>query len=898
MPSLTTWIFAAAGLACAAGPIVIHLLNRRRYRTIHWAAMDFLREALQRNRRILEMRDIALLALRTLAVLLFGFALAQPFVAPDTVLMWNVVLPCVLGGVLCAVVGAAMWSQAAIRWPALLLSGGLLIAAGVTVAFVMANHRQQQNDSFDGSQPLHVVLVVDNSMSMGYRIPLEGTLLDRARQRAKQYIDKLPKESRVTIIPLCGSRHSSSPDPYNKEDSQQALDKIELVDRSASVQQALDQAKQASSGGPKLAKRVVLFSDQQIGNWGGLSGTDTFKDVPSMQVVDVSPPQWENAWISDFRITDGLADVETPTTFVVEVQYVGNASHRDVQVTLKVDGIEVAAKSVRLQSGMGSRQVRFEYAFSDYQPEPGQPEFVPVMASITPDNLAADDERHLIAHVVASLPVVFVDQYRDGEEIPGKNFIGETHALRKLLAPVTSRVGTSRQLISVRHVRIEDLNRELLKDARLVVVAGINNPQDAVPLLREYVEQGGQLVIAAGGDFDAVAWNDIAWLDGAGILPAPLLPEPIGQLPQEASDTLHPFFLSYNSLASHYYFRLPDISETEMRDQYSSPNYLFFKAIRINLSDATLESMLQEEVTRLDKQYRRKKTSPPTQPADEETIPSTNNQAVAPAEQQPTWLLWNQDHSEGSAEKFPEDEKQRSVHLQRLAQRTLPRALARFDLDDTPPYLVERQIGRGNVLMMASGLSSAWNEVHKDNDVFLYDRILRSMIQSTLPQRNFPVQPRITLPLAAEDREIKLTLFRPGEEKTPEILETGFIGESRRGFSIDMPIVRGLYNVQATKNLETPNDQPTKPLWQLPLTVNGQASESDLVPLKRKEFEDRFADADVRWVAQGELITLAGSQIRGQHFWKYLIFAVLVFLLVELAILAFPSVKTGTMQTS
>ena len=58
-------MFALAGAIAAAGPLVIHLLNRRRYRVVHWAAMDFLREAMNRNRKILQLRDILLLVLRT-----------------------------------------------------------------------------------------------------------------------------------------------------------------------------------------------------------------------------------------------------------------------------------------------------------------------------------------------------------------------------------------------------------------------------------------------------------------------------------------------------------------------------------------------------------------------------------------------------------------------------------------------------------------------------------------------------------------------------------------------------------------------------------------------------------------------------------------------------------------
>ncbi len=39
MPSFLVSAFAIGGLIAALGPIVIHLLNRRRYRVIEWAAM-------------------------------------------------------------------------------------------------------------------------------------------------------------------------------------------------------------------------------------------------------------------------------------------------------------------------------------------------------------------------------------------------------------------------------------------------------------------------------------------------------------------------------------------------------------------------------------------------------------------------------------------------------------------------------------------------------------------------------------------------------------------------------------------------------------------------------------------------------------------------------------------
>ena len=73
--------FAIAGLIAAAGPIIIHLLNRRRFRVVEWAAMDFLRQAMQRSRRAVQLRDLLVLVLRCLAVVIFGAALARPFLS-------------------------------------------------------------------------------------------------------------------------------------------------------------------------------------------------------------------------------------------------------------------------------------------------------------------------------------------------------------------------------------------------------------------------------------------------------------------------------------------------------------------------------------------------------------------------------------------------------------------------------------------------------------------------------------------------------------------------------------------------------------------------------------------------------------------------------------------------
>ena len=121
----------------------------------------------------------------------------------------------------------------------------------------------------------------------------------------------------------------------------------------------------ACEAAPQLAKRVVFLSDQQWENWLGADSPDQVEKIPPMQVVDLSPPEdVENTWISDFHVQGGVADVETPALFVVELRHRGPTERKDLQVSLWVDGAHSETKTVTLPAGEGSREVTFEHIFT------------------------------------------------------------------------------------------------------------------------------------------------------------------------------------------------------------------------------------------------------------------------------------------------------------------------------------------------------------------------------------------------------------------------------------------------------------------------------------------------------------------------------------------------------
>src|SRR5579871_3386569 len=75
-PRMNAWLanhffnptFVAGGMFLLASPIIIHLINRMRYRRVRFAAMEFLLASQQRNRRRLLLEQLLLLLLRLLIV--------------------------------------------------------------------------------------------------------------------------------------------------------------------------------------------------------------------------------------------------------------------------------------------------------------------------------------------------------------------------------------------------------------------------------------------------------------------------------------------------------------------------------------------------------------------------------------------------------------------------------------------------------------------------------------------------------------------------------------------------------------------------------------------------------------------------------------------------------------
>src|SRR5690349_8207296 len=69
------------GLTAVSVPIIIHILNRRKFQKVVWAAMRFVKIAMEKNQRRIQWEDILLLIIRCALVAILAFALARPMIS-------------------------------------------------------------------------------------------------------------------------------------------------------------------------------------------------------------------------------------------------------------------------------------------------------------------------------------------------------------------------------------------------------------------------------------------------------------------------------------------------------------------------------------------------------------------------------------------------------------------------------------------------------------------------------------------------------------------------------------------------------------------------------------------------------------------------------------------------
>src|SRR5262245_4700008 len=303
-PTLAFWQFGSAGMlawgAAAALPIVIHLWSRRKYRQEQWAAMTFLLAALRKNARRIQVDQWILLAVRTLILLLFALALADPH------------------------------SSLLSNW---------------------TGHTGDQT---------HVILVLDGSYSMDYRSG-DSSRFQAAKKVARQLVADDTQNAAFSLVLMSRPPRVLISDPsFDRDDVLREIDDLELRHSGADLPATLAEIEsilrrskaQADVRGRLIQRHVCVLSDLQQATWGDVTTPECRAQLVRMallatwQLVDLGQAGENNLAVARLAIDQPVVAAGREVQIEADIQSYAREDRQRQTLEFLVDGARITERRI------------------------------------------------------------------------------------------------------------------------------------------------------------------------------------------------------------------------------------------------------------------------------------------------------------------------------------------------------------------------------------------------------------------------------------------------------------------------------------------------------------------------------------------------------------------------
>jgi hypothetical protein len=334
------------GLALAAVPLIIHLLNRRRFQLVDWAPMKYLKLTIKNNRRRVRIEQLLLLLLRTLVMIVVILAVARP----------------------------------------VLSSGGL---------GSWLSHRARVSR----------IIVVDDSLPMGYR-ELGHTALDQAKAAAVEILRATGSQDAVTFLT---TTPASTPwvNQISVEDSTKLQDRINAMrttDAACDWAATFRTIDDCLNNATFPQKEVILITDLRKSGWN--SGVSTLADKwagagISARIIDVGSRDTADVSLIRFEQEDPLALPGAPVNLMATIRNGSPAALTGATAALSIDGQSRPMILPDLPAGQAT-----DVPLSVTLDQPGPHS---VKLTLPDDALSGDNQRYLSLLVRERLEATLVD---------------------------------------------------------------------------------------------------------------------------------------------------------------------------------------------------------------------------------------------------------------------------------------------------------------------------------------------------------------------------------------------------------------------------------------------------------------------------------------------------------
>lgn len=347
---------AAAGVGLIAAPIVIHLINRMRFRKVRFAAMEFLLASQQRNRRRVLIEQLLLLLLRILIVIGLILLLARLVLDPSTLAMLRA-----------------------------------------------------------GAKTHHVVLI-DDSGSMRNRVG-ESTAFDEAKGVVRKLVAEAARESDsqlLTLILLSQAKENIAFFTERRIDDEflneldTKLENVAATHQSLSLRNGLEAVRQRLLPERSGARLLHVISDFRRSDW--LDQSELVTEVTELgttgvnvNLVRVVGEETPNLGVTSVAGDLDAASAGVPVRVRVGVTNWGSTVAENVAVGVTQDKqrLPLSERFARIEPG--------DEAFAEFDLSIAASGLHTLRFELGDDALPADDHRHVAVSVATGHPVLIVD---------------------------------------------------------------------------------------------------------------------------------------------------------------------------------------------------------------------------------------------------------------------------------------------------------------------------------------------------------------------------------------------------------------------------------------------------------------------------------------------------------
>jgi hypothetical protein len=475
------------GLPLVAVPILIHLINLRRQQRVRWAAMQFLLESQQRNRRWILLKQLLLLATRMAIIALVVLMLAHLIVRNE-------------------------WLR--------------LLGSGTTHHLVLLDDSYSMSDRWDNT----------SAIAEGKRAV--QAIVDQAYQQADTQLVTLLRFSEAARLSA-----GAQPQVFNERINDDFRSRLESLLAAWDVSQTDVGPVDALKAVPRLPleddqRSLILYvvSDFRKRQFAAatdirkllldLRETESIDQVHLVRCVSETRP---NLAITALAPESGVRAAGVEMWMNVTVANYSDAPARGVTVQLEQDGDALPALALDDIAPRDAVTHKFRVQFAGTGSHW-------LAASLGADAVDVDNRRYFACELSAGRPVLIVDGSRDGR--------GGRQLTLALAPGGNTRTGWQPHVENASF--LADPER-LAEEAAVCLLDVPRLADNELAALESFVQNGGGAAFFVGSDTDRSFYNARLYRDGEGLFPVPLklptqlLDDADGDVPDLAVSD-HPLF--------------------------------------------------------------------------------------------------------------------------------------------------------------------------------------------------------------------------------------------------------------------------------------------------------------------------------------------------------------------